>query len=522
MKTSLEYIASRLHSCQPICEIHLPDRWQITELRRYHAEEPQLEHVLYLMGSEEPQAAKELPVNLVYVAETTLPLDNCNWLCLKSAPTDEVLERSVREVSSSLRRYYTMLEKLVQIMAEPDMIRKCMELCYEFWQMPVAVFDTGFKLLAVSSRFESSDSRSTEILENGFMSLDSVKALKGQNRLQIYLSREPYQITAVEDIPEAHRIEGQRYGYIDVPVRAAGKVIACLTLIATNRRVTELDADCLLDISRFISLALQRDGAYMQSVANPYETLFRDVLRGSLADEAVIAARLTSLGKQLKPQMRVAVLKLNGEDKDQRKRNSEALQSELRSLLPGALTAYYQDHIVLLVSDEKAVVLDRENSRFLAYVKISKQHVGFSRQFTSLTEIRKAYEQAIHALRLGQQTYPEDYFYGYDRFVLMHELEILSQSADLKGFCIPGLLSLAESKRKADRDLLTTLYYYILYSKDQTVICERLHIHRSTLFYRINKIEELLGIDLGDSFTVYMVTNSFHILRYIKLFTPES
>lgn len=566
MRCFLEYMTLSLEKFQPVCEIHMPMRRRLRGFTRFKDTCGVLEQdMLYYMEPSELETAEDLPVHFVYCSPKPIPVTgNHNWMCLRTAAGAEIrptaraetsteanadtiaatstgagsatstatiaaassetitdhIRQALLDVQARYEGYLAFLESLVSVMADKDMIQKTADLCYEFWGSPVSLYDTSFKLLASSSQYLPSDTRVGEVVHGGFMSVAAVKALRQQDRLKIYLSRDTYKITRPGDIRPDARIEGQGYGYIDVPVRAQGKVIACLALICTWREPDEMDADCLCEVAQFFSLALQRDGMNRFNAVNPFEALFRDVLSGSLQEEDVIEARLISLGKQLKKHKRIAVIPLGEEPSEGSTQQSDNLQSELRSLLPGAITAWYRRNIVLLLCDADKVVLEKENSRFSTYVRINSIHVGISRQFTSLTSIPDSYRQAQAALRLGTEFYPERHFFSYDEFVLTHELEIIARNADLKSFCLPALLELARSSKKGDEELLTTLYYYIIYAKNQKIICDLLHIHKSTLFYRINKIEEIIGVDLNDSFSSYMVMNSFHILRYTKEYIP--
>ena len=76
---------------------------------------------------------------------------------------------------------------------------------------------------------------------------------------------------------------------------------------------------------------------------------------------------------------------------------------------------------------------------------------------------------------------------------------------------------LYESSRPADHDLLDTLEQYLFCMKDTGRICEALHIHRSTLFYRLNKLKDLLGEDVfSDGRCVQQLMYSFTVLHYLE------
>ncbi|MPN35095.1 hypothetical protein SDC9_182590 [bioreactor metagenome] len=47
-------------------------------------------------------------------------------------------------------------------------------------------------------------------------------------------------------------------------------------------------------------------------------------------------------------------------------------------------------------------------------------------------------------------------------------------------------------------DYMNTLRAYLLCNRDYNKMAEKLHIHRNTVFYRMNRIAELFDLDLSD------------------------
>ena len=58
------------------------------------------------------------------------------------------------------------------------------------------------------------------------------------------------------------------------------------------------------------------------------------------------------------------------------------------------------------------------------------------------------------------------------------------------------------------------LYTYLLNERRATETANSLHMHRNNVVYRINRIEEMLGISLDDKTTRLNLTMSYLMLRY--------
>jgi foldase protein PrsA len=65
-------------------------------------------------------------------------------------------------------------------------------------------------------------------------------------------------------------------------------------------------------------------------------------------------------------------------------------------------------------------------------------------------------------------------------------------------------------------DLLQTLRAYIFSGRNAAAASEQLHIHKSTFFYRMNKIAELLGTDIYDRKRLFAYEFTFYLIDYLK------
>lgn len=528
MKPALEYVAVKLAAH---VNIPLPKRAHVKTVELL----PDIitdysDEVLYLVPNERVSCLFDenamLPSNVIYsekAAPTKGPLQ-ANAIVLSKAATVDSVSAILSEVYAFIRKYHCFLEDLMISCSFENTIQAIVDRCYDFWQSPVAVYDTSYKLIACSSQYIADNPRVQAVMDSGYMQRQAFDILNKQNRLKIYSSSEAYQITDITSLPVDARLDGQDFGYIDVPIRAGKKIVGCMALISLHRPLSVMDADCLLDASRLVSMSLQRDGVYMQTVINPYEGLLYDLLRGFLTDARVIAARFSALGRTLQTNLFVLTIPLSTESDS----NSELLtsqyiqqlQSDLRILIPDSVSAYFEGNIVFLVTKPlRTPPVDQTDPRLKMFLSLNKLSAGISRPFRDPSALRCHYEQALEALRLAQATDSAQTFYSYINYSNLHMLKLVSKTADIRDFCHPAILELSASNKPMDKALLDTLYFYLFYLKDWAKVCDQLHIHRSTLFYRINKIKQIIAEDLDDGNVVYNLMHSFKVLDYIKNFT---
>jgi DNA-binding PucR family transcriptional regulator len=90
-----------------------------------------------------------------------------------------------------------------------------------------------------------------------------------------------------------------------------------------------------------------------------------------------------------------------------------------------------------------------------------------------------------------------------------------SSREELDSFARRTLQPLVEHDRAHSGELVSTLRAYLDEDRVQRRVAARCFIHVNTVVYRIRRIEELLGVDLGDPTTVFDLTLALRILDFL-------
>lgn len=101
-------------------------------------------------------------------------------------------------------------------------------------------------------------------------------------------------------------------------------------------------------------------------------------------------------------------------------------------------------------------------------------------------------------------------------------LALLGQAYDrgrLGELVHPGIVGLIEQGRD---DLLRTLETYLANGGDVRRTSEDMYLHRSTLYYRLEKLTEAVGSDLSDGETRFELMLSLRLARLAGLYRPDS
>lgn len=172
----------------------------------------------------------------------------------------------------------------------------------------------------------------------------------------------------------------------------------------------------------------------------------------------------------------------------------------------------YQDRIIMLFQCHKLEEIDWE--KYEPFFKKYYIRCGLSNPFMRLEDIHNAYEEAQSALRTSVFFSPQGHVYRY--FPLFHIFDIVNQSKILISFVHPVIFKLLNYDALYHTKLFSNLTAFIFSGCDIQQTANVFRVHKNTIHYRINKIEEISGYSLKDDNLVFSLRLSVFILYYLE------
>lgn len=191
-----------------------------------------------------------------------------------------------------------------------------------------------------------------------------------------------------------------------------------------------------------------------------------------------------------------------------------ALHSELFQIFPGSY--------ILLTGCEQCLVLDltREalspaqlHHRLAPLCRDYCLFAGISSPAAGLRDLNLAYCQAEAALNRAFQLRNEKWILFFSDCAMDYLLNSVAPPLLPQHLVSPGLLALADHDREKGTQYFETLRAYLLHERDIPQTAQALIIHRTTLLYRLKKIQPLLGVDLDDPWQRLYLMLSLWILE---------
>lgn len=365
----------------------------------------------------------------------------------------------------------------------------------------IAVMDSTFKLMAYTKNIETDDPGTNSLIRLGYHPEETVRRLQLYRRLEHFEKEDDVAVSddlAISNYVTVKKAFHNRDGYSIIVV-----MVCCVKPLF----------DGLLDLFRLLidNLQIYVNREYPpKGESSPLKALISDILEQKAGAEGEARSRAAFAGLAMESDYDLFLVAFD----DEANTPISRLLAELSERLPHANVLSYQRSVIILNCYEGArAAAGREE--YLAHVDGAIDGLaaccGVSSRFTTLMDLPAAYEQASVAIRLGKRLRGRSLVYTdipdhgarfyYEDYILFNQaLLSLTQNRDMlkNTFIFRALKILGGQEKKNGVPYIRILHTYLQYERRATEACARLHMHRNTVLYHINRIEEILGVSLDD------------------------
>ena len=426
------------------------------------------------------------------------------------ASGDWTARRVYTQVRAVLEEEAILVEqvnRLYRLLGVTSGLKEVVEAAEEFLHYPVSVCDMSYNMIETSPMMRKLSYGIKRV--NAQLVLDSVE-IESLQRLQIerkiYENQQAF-IVDSEDHPDSRwvfcaiRLQGVVTGYVAVCLPAGAEV-------------TRLDLRFITALAGVCSVEMQKHDFFVTRTGMKYENFLVELLEGRFDDVNLISSRLELLDRKFCRYFCIAVLHCM-EPHDSTLFNKHQMAA-LRAMYPNSMSVVYQDAIVLFLNQDEPILLrERQLAPLREFAQRNRMKVGVSQPFQDILKINAFYGQTINVLRIGETHDPEATLY------LATELlpQYLFSNCPYLGLEVGihhHIFWLQNYDQQYHTEFVHTLRTYLECDRSAAKAAQTLHLHRSTFFYRIKKLEELLGVSMNDSRLLFLYELSFRIWDYLS------
>lgn len=441
---------------------------------------------------------KEIPKDAIDLAEKlNIPLMDCPEKYAFCDLINPTLSHIIDKQSLLIKQSEAIHLKFMRLAIENNTIHKILHTLSEITGKPTAFIDTYFEKIYYSST-------NNEIQEQ----------LKESNVKEIL----NYKMLSYDRYEIANNVDS--FGYIIMPRNYDNKIE---DEIYINKSKTALEYASIVIILRMqmrISTRLTNE-QYLSSFVE-------DLLLNNIKTEEEVHSRARLYGWDFSHGGRVVVVDINNikmyyrnslassvNDKLEKYKEFIFEESKKRMKKDFHEVRYYKlsDLIVFIISDKKD---EKQFNKVLepGFEKIKKElygkvpftlTIGVGDYYNNIMEVYKSYNEARTSINVGYQTRQFDailYFSKLESYKLLYPLISTKEAEKLYAKYIEPL---KYYDRKHATELLNTLEIAIECGWNIKDTSEKLFVHYNTIKYRMQRIKELLDIDLKNHDTQLII-----------------
>ena len=284
--------------------------------------------------------------------------------------------------------------------------------------------------------------------------------------------------------------------YLASRVRDGGDVLGHVVVIEQSKAFEDKDVELLPLICQVVAFELR--GRRDSSDRVSYGTLVEDLVAGRVGDEEA-RNRLARLGISLPPVLRVMVIDLARPEK---LISADYLRLQILRAFPKGM-AVARDRRIVHILDGSIGISD-VRSRLGQGIYVEGLSIGLSRPFTNLEDVSHAFAQADAAIRLRNHGSGE-VISEYDSVAGAHLAELVSASYPVEMTVHPKLAALEEFDGANGTDHVRYLHAFLFSGRSVAAAAAALGVHKNSMYYRVRRLEELMGVDLSDERTCFLL-----------------
>ncbi|ORV18057.1 PucR family transcriptional regulator [Mycobacterium celatum] len=292
-------------------------------------------------------------------------------------------------------------------------------------------------------------------------------------------------------------------------VRSHAEVLGVLSLIDPHQHA----GDAQLEALEYASTLLAMELSYRRSLAEQELALRRELVDDLLGgtDASGAYARAAALGHDLHgPQHAVLVY------------HPHATDTTLAAAARQAATALHLRYLHGRHDGMVVLLVDNRPDPSAFYAAISDRLgddatvIGIGSPCQDPTEIPESVAKAGRALNLRLHSSDPPGASAYDELGFYRLVDAAQHSGAVEDYVHEWLGALLEYDENKNSDFVATLSEYLERGGNYDETAAALHIHRSTLRYRLARIGEVTGYDLRDvdtRFNLHAATRAWRFLR---------
>ncbi len=280
-------------------------------------------------------------------------------------------------------------------------------------------------------------------------------------------------------------------------IRIQGAVVGYLFISSPTPEISDDELDLIHALSQMISIQLQKDNNYANPEGIKYDLFVKNLISDNFFSEETALNHLAFLG--IKPQPYFYVISIGFSTGYKRLLATNYYCEQLHLIFPNSVPGTSGSSFIALVTTSQPHYANADILRkFEAFLKMHHMTAAISYIFDSITDAHLYFTQSDFLLESKRMLRSEDPISYYETDYLDHMLKLSSHHSAVAASIHPSIKFMRKYDKQNKTRYFETLEMYFAQNRSAPATAKALFIHKSTLFYRLDKMQSLFDIDFND------------------------
>ena len=424
------------------------------------------------------------------------------FIDMVKAANERIAEQKMAMVTGAL----DIQQRLTQLVLDGGDLKQLASRMAGLLGQSISIENERFEILASANVAAVDEARRFTVSE-GRTDPRLVSALEERNILpEIRQTLRPVYIPQMPDV-------GLELERILAPIVVHGDIYGYVWIIADDRPLTDLDSIAINIGATVAALMMLYQESVQSAEASLKGNLLSQLIQSESGREVILTDQALRYGLDLSGKYVMLVVETN-------ERNTQRILQLYRRVnrLAGlhswrAVVGQFAGEVVILTQADQDVrqMISQMQTEVNGGLNF---RVGVSGTQQGADDVSKAHHQCRELLHITRRLHNDSSAVFFDDLGYIHALYRAGKESLSTNLYVPLVRRLLEA---GETDLFYTLEGYLDAGGNGVQTAEILHIHRSTLNYRLDRLKELCQVDLGDPLTRMNLQVALKLLRLFEV-----
>ena len=398
------------------------------------------------------------------------------------------------------------LDKLLETAFSQNDLHSLTEAVSHVLKNPIAVYDTGYYILAYSATDSVQDPLWREGMKRGYCRYEYAAILSRLDHAAESTSQENRGTQIITNFGSARRRQER--------LMMSGHLVGYIAILENDTPFERIPEEYYHLAASLLAKEVSIAKSQNNTARSDSHSIVTDLLNDGFANKLLFRRRISGSTLDIDSSFRLLVIDtLQFRDTSSRTQ----IANSLSEFFPNAISSVFHRHHIVVLLDLKHQEFQNYTPRssFLSFLEKKQLRCCVSDPFDDLYYLKKYYTLCSSVLELSGIYHDQRYLITYDSYKLQRSVSLIAPQ-ELPYLCRSVIAEIYKNDQLENTENLQTLFCYLHTGKSLQKTAGLLFIHCNTVAYRIQRLCERYQLDFQNEFENFQLYYSCLILQALN------